>query len=80
MANYARGGLAMKCGSSCNAEIERLLLLEEASDILRRSRWALRQDIKAGRLRCVRIGRRILIEPRECRRLIEEGSTVKLGD
>jgi hypothetical protein len=53
--------------------LEPLLRLEDAADILRRSHWTLRSDIKAGRLACVRLGRRIMIEPSEVRRLIDEG-------
>ena len=48
-----------------------LLRLDEVSAILRRSMCALRGDIKAGRIRCVRLGGRILIEESECRRVIE---------
>jgi hypothetical protein len=53
--------------------LEPLLKLEEAAQILGRSHWVLRSDVKAGRLACVRLGRRIMIEPCEIRRLIEEG-------
>jgi len=53
--------------------LEPLLKLEEASALLRRSHWTLRRDIKAGRLRCVRLGRRLLIERAEVRRLIAAG-------
>jgi hypothetical protein len=49
-----------------------LLNIEEAAAILRRSHWALRRDIKKGKICCLRMGRRILIEPAECQRLIEE--------
>ena len=52
--------------------LEPLLNIEEAAAMLRRSHWALRRDIKEGRVRCLRMGRRILIEWNECRRLIEE--------
>jgi hypothetical protein len=53
--------------------LERLYTLEEAGEIVRRSHWQLRKDIALGRLRCVRIGRRVLLEISELRRLIEEG-------
>jgi hypothetical protein len=53
--------------------LEPLLRLEDVADILGRSHWTLRSDIKAGRLACVRLGRRIMIEPSEIRRLIEAG-------
>lgn len=53
--------------------LEPLLTIEDAARILGRTHWTLRHDVKAGRLRCIRIGRRIMIEPSEIRRLIEEG-------
>jgi hypothetical protein len=56
-----------------NVPLEPLLKIEDAARILSRTHWTLRQDVKAGRLRCVRIGRRIMIEQSEIRRLIKEG-------
>jgi hypothetical protein len=53
--------------------LEPLLGIDEAARIIGRTHWTLRRDIKAGKLGCVRIGRRIMIEPSEIRRLIEEG-------
>lgn len=53
--------------------IEPLLTLEEVARILGRSHWTLRLDHKAGRLKCVRIGRSLMVEPGEVRRIIEEG-------
>jgi hypothetical protein len=53
--------------------MEPLLKIEEAAGIIGRTHWTLRHDIKAGKLRCVRVGRRIMIEPSEIRRLIAEG-------
>lgn len=58
---------------SVNMQLEPLLKIEEAARLVGRTHWTLRQDVKAGRLRCVRIGRRIMIEPSEIRRLIKEG-------
>lgn len=57
--------------AGADAPIVPLLRLDEVSAILRRSMCALRGDIKAGRIRCVRLGGRILIEESECRRVIE---------
>jgi hypothetical protein len=54
-------------------ELEPLLNLEETGTLLGRSHWTLRRDIAAGRIRCVRIGRRIMVERDECRRIIAEG-------
>jgi hypothetical protein len=59
-------------GASHSA-VEALLNIDEAARIIGRAHWTLRRDIKLGKLRCVRIGRRIMIEPSEIRRLIEEG-------
>jgi Helix-turn-helix domain len=53
--------------------MEPLLKIEDAARLVGRTHWTLRNDVKAGKLRCVRIGRRIMIEPSEIRRLIEEG-------
>jgi hypothetical protein len=52
--------------------LEPLLKIEEAARIIGKTHWGLRLDIKAGKLKCVRIGQRIMIEPSEIRRLIEE--------
>ncbi len=54
-------------------DLEPLLKIEDAARILGRTHWTLRHDVKAGRLKCVRIGQRIMIEPAEIRRLIAEG-------
>jgi hypothetical protein len=56
-----------------DAALERLLNIDEAARIIGRAHWTLRRDIKCGKLSCVRIGRRIMIELSEIRRLIEEG-------
>lgn len=54
-------------------DLEPLLTLEEAARILGRSHWTLRLDNKAGRIKCVRIGRALMVEPQEIRRLIAKG-------
>jgi hypothetical protein len=53
--------------------LERLLNIDEAARIIGRTHWTLRRDIRRGVLKCIRIGRRIMVEPAEIRRLIEEG-------
>jgi Helix-turn-helix domain len=53
--------------------MEPLLKIEDAARLVGRTHWTLRNDVKAGKLRCIRIGRRIMIEPCEIRRIIEEG-------
>ena len=58
--------------SSAPVTLEPLLKIEDAARLVGRTHWTLRHDVKAGRLRCVRIGRRIMFEVSEIRRLIEE--------
>ena len=53
--------------------MEPLLNLDEAAEMIGRTHWTLRRDVKAGTLKSVRIGRRIMIEASEIRRLIEAG-------
>jgi hypothetical protein len=53
--------------------IEPLLTLEEAARILGRSHWTLRMDHKAGRIKCVKIGRNLMVERNEVRRIIQDG-------
>jgi hypothetical protein len=59
--------------SKTSIQLEPLLTLDEAARILGRSHWSLRLDHKAGRLKCVRIGRNLMVEPSEVRRIIDEG-------
>jgi excisionase family DNA binding protein len=47
--------------------------VKEAGNALGLSPWTIRRYITIGKLRTVRLGRRVLVEPSECRRLIEEG-------
>jgi Helix-turn-helix domain len=54
------------------ADLEPLLNIDDAARIIGRTHWTLRRDIKAGNLRCLRIGRRIMIEASEIRRFIDE--------
>jgi excisionase family DNA binding protein len=49
--------------------------VKEAAAALGLSHWTLRQYIRDGKLKAVRIGRRVLIEPGELQRLIEQGRT-----
>jgi len=58
---------------STHVGIEPLLTLDEVARILGRSHWTLRLDHKSGRIRCVRNGRTLMVEPSEVRRIIEEG-------
>lgn len=58
--------------SSAPVTLEPLLKIEDAARLVGRTHWTLRHDVKAGRLRCIRIGRRIMFEASEIRRLIEE--------
>jgi len=47
--------------------------VEEAAELLRISRWTVRSYIKAGKLRPVRLGRRVLLAEDELERLVAEG-------
>ncbi len=47
--------------------------LKEAAEAIGLSHWQLRKYIREGKLRAVRLGRRVLVEPQELERLIEEG-------
>jgi len=49
--------------------------VKEAAERLGVSHWAVRRWIKSGKLRAVRLGRRVLIEPAELERLVEQGKT-----
>jgi excisionase family DNA binding protein len=47
--------------------------VKEAGTALCLSPWTVRRWISEGKLVAVRLGRRVLVEPSECRRLVEEG-------
>lgn len=47
--------------------------VKEAGATLGISPWTIRRYIAEEKLGVVRIGRRVLVEPSECRRLVEEG-------
>jgi excisionase family DNA binding protein len=47
--------------------------VKEAGATLGISPWTIRRYIAQGKLGMVRIGRRVLVEPSECRRLVDEG-------
>lgn len=47
--------------------------IREAATALGLSHWTLRQWIRKGRLRAVRLGGRVLIEPSELEHLIAQG-------
>lgn len=51
--------------------IEPLLNLEEVSRVLGVSHWTLRHYVKDGRMRALRIGRRLFVEPCEVRNMVE---------
>ena len=52
--------------------LEPLLKIEEVSRITGRSHWTLRNDVVVGRIRCIRLGRRMMFEQSEIRRLIQD--------
>jgi len=53
--------------------MEALLTIERAAETLGISPWTVRKYVAKNILKPVRIGRRVLIEPEEIRRIIEEG-------
>ncbi len=53
--------------------MEFLKSVEEAAESLGLSPWTIRLYVRQRRINVVRIGRRVLIEPCEIQRLIEEG-------
>jgi excisionase family DNA binding protein len=46
--------------------------VKEAGAALGLSPWTIRRYITDGKIQTVRLGRRVLVEPSECRRLVEE--------
>lgn len=58
---------------SANRNLEPLLSIEKAGDLIGISPWTVRHHLRTGKIGSVRIGRRILIEPAEIRRIVEEG-------
>ena len=50
----------------------RLLSIEAAAELLSISKWTVRSYVRAGKLRPVRIGRRVLLAETELERLIAE--------
>ena len=54
--------------------MEQLALgLRQAAEVVGLSHWTLRAYVRQGKIRAVKIGRRVLIEPSELQRLVEEG-------
>jgi excisionase family DNA binding protein len=58
---------------SANGNLEPLLSIEKAGDLIGISPWTVRHHLRTGKIGSVRIGRRILIEPAEIRRIVKEG-------
>jgi excisionase family DNA binding protein len=63
--------------------------IRDAAKAVGLSVWTLRGWIRQGKLRCVRLGRRVMLEPGALRNLVEQGRSVgdsnvydlrKLGD
>ena len=50
--------------------MQQLRTVEEAAGLLRISKWTVRAYIKAGKLRVVRIGRRVLLADEELERFV----------
>lgn len=47
--------------------------VKEAGNALNLSPWTIRRWIADGKIQTVRLGRRVLLEPAECHRLVKEG-------
>jgi len=58
---------------------EKLLSLDEAAAILRRSHWTLRRDIKHGRMSGLRIGKKLFVEASELHRVLTESRLAVAG-
>jgi excisionase family DNA binding protein len=57
-------------------ELQQLLVsVPDAAEAVGLSPWTIRQYVRLGKIHVVRIGRRVLIEPSELQRLIDEGRT-----
>lgn len=54
-------------------EAKLLWNVKEAGTALGLSPWTIRRYITDGKIKTVRLGRRVLVEPSECLRLVEEG-------
>jgi excisionase family DNA binding protein len=50
-----------------------VLDIKQAAHALSMSPWTIRRYITVGKLKAVRIGRRVLVEPKELQRLVETG-------
>ncbi len=55
----------------------RLFDIKTAASLLSLSPWTVRKLIKAGKLRPVRLGRRVLLEPVELQRFVDEAKAEK---
>jgi excisionase family DNA binding protein len=59
--------------SKGKSSMNKLLSIEAAADVLSISKWTVRSYIRTGKLKPVRIGRRILLTEAELERLITAG-------
>jgi len=59
--------------------VVKLLSIEDSAGLLSISPWTVRKYIREGKLRPVRIGRRVLLEESELERFIMENRTVAIG-
>jgi excisionase family DNA binding protein len=53
--------------------MEPLVNVDEAAKLLGLSSWTVRKLIASRRLRAVRINRRVLLQPEELQRIVQEG-------
>lgn len=52
-------------------DLEPLLTLEQVAPLLGYTHWSVRQLVKSGKLRCIRFGQKILLEPAEVRQFLD---------
>jgi excisionase family DNA binding protein len=54
-------------------KIQLALGLQEAAEAVGLSQWTLRKYVREGKIAAIRLGRRVLVEPSELHRLVEQG-------
>jgi excisionase family DNA binding protein len=61
-------------------KVKKLLSVEDAAGLLGISKWTVRSYIRDGRLKPVRLGRRVLLAEDELERLVAEGQEPRDAD
>jgi excisionase family DNA binding protein len=72
--------LAIGCQGLKGVFMEEIAIgIRDAAKAVGLSVWTLRGWIRQGKLRCVRLGRRVMVEPGELRKLVEQGRSAGEG-